>query len=276
MIRGLAWAVAWRLRAIGRAYRDATWTERAALTAYAGREVAAAARSRTGVPAGETWIRLRGFDIRLALGRYELGGFMDVWLQHDYEQAADFRSAPGWVVVDVGANVGFFTLRQVAGGARVVALEPNPEVRARLAATIARNRLGDRVRLLPFAAGRSTGTAELSVGPATVTGTVAAGGMAGVRDRFAVEVRSLDAALADVPHVDLLKIDTEGAEVEVLAGAAATLARTERVVLEWHTPALRAAAGRVLEAAGLELVGAHGSIDRYRRADHEANDSARA
>jgi len=60
-------------------------------------------------------------------------------------------------------------------------------------------------------------------------------------------------------------LDTEGAEVEVLAGAAATLRRTERVVLEWHTLALRVEAGALLAAAGFDAVLAHGSIDYYRR-----------
>jgi FkbM family methyltransferase len=190
---------------------------------------------------------------------------MDVWLQRGYEQLADFRSSAGWLVVDVGANVGFFTLRQVALGARVIALEPNPEARARLASTVERNRLASRVQVLPFAAGRTSGMAELSVGAATVTGTVLVGVTPAERDRFSVEVRALDDILAAEPHVDLLKIDTEGAEVEVLAGAAATLQRTQRVVLEWHTATLRAEAGVLLQAAGFHAVFAHGAIDYYRR-----------
>jgi FkbM family methyltransferase len=263
VIRRLGWALYWRARAIIRLYRHATWTERAALTGYAARELV----SYLPLPVRrvrEAWIRLRGFDVLVAVGRYELGGYMDVWLQRGYEQLPDFRSRDGWLVVDVGANVGFFTLRQVALGARVVALEPNPDVRERLASTIERNGLSDRVQVLSCAAGRTAGAAELAVGAATVTGTVIAGAAPAGRDRFVVEVLPLDTILAAEPRVDLLKIDTEGAEVDVLAGAAATLRRTQRVVLEWHTAALRAEAGALLVAAGFHAVHAHGSIDYYR------------
>jgi len=263
MIRRLGWALYWRARAIVRLYRHATWPERGALSGYAARELV----SHVPLPLRGmrvAWIRLRGFDVLVAVGRYELGGYMDVWLQRGYEQLPDFRSRAGWLVVDVGANVGFFTLRQVALGARVIALEPNPDVRERLVSTVERNGLSDRVEVLSCAAGRTAGVAELSVGAATVTGTVIAGVAPAGHDRFVVEVLPLDTMLAAEPRVDLLKIDTEGAEVEVLAGAAAVLRRTERVVLEWHTAALRAEAGALLTVAGFQAVLAHGSIDYYR------------
>lgn len=265
MIRRLAWAVCWRARAIARLYRNASMRERAALTAYAARELAALVPILSGRLPREAWIRLRGFDVRVGIGRYELGGYMDVWLQKGYEQLPDFRSRDGWCVVDVGANVGFFTLRQIAQGARVLALEPNPDARARLAATITRNGLTKRVRLLPFAAGRTAGTARLSVGAATVTGTVLAVSGAAERDHFVIEIRPLDSILALEQRVDLLKIDTEGAEVDVLVGAAETLRRTERVVLELHSPALRAEARALLLAAGFHAVLDHGSVDYYAR-----------
>lgn len=274
MIRRVAWALYWRVRAVVRLYRHATWSERAALTGYAARELASHAPMPNNGGVREAWIRLRGFDVLVAVGRYELGGYMDVWLQRGYEQLPDFRSSDGWLVVDVGANVGFFTLRQVALGARVVALEPNPDVYRRLVSTVERNRLADRVRVLSCAAGRSPGVAELSVGAATVTGTVLAGAAPRGNDRFVVEVVPLDSVLAAEPRVDLLKIDTEGAEVEVLAGAAVTLRRSERVVLEWHDAALRAEARALLTSAGFEAVLAHGSIDYYRRG--ERSTSARA
>lgn len=264
MIGRVAWAMYWRVRAIVRLYRHATWPERVALTAYATREIASHVPLPVAGLPRDAWIRLRGFDVLVAVGRYELGGYMDVWLQRGYEQLPDFRSSSSWLVVDVGANVGFFTLRQVALGARVIALEPNPDARGRLVSTIEHNGLADRVQILPCAAGRTAGVAELSVGAATVTGTVLVGVAAAARDRFVVDVLPLDIILMAEPRIDLLKIDTEGAEVEVLAGAAAALQRTDRVVLEWHSPALRAEAGALLEAAGFHAVLAHGSIDYYR------------
>lgn len=265
MIRDLAWGLYWRVRAVVRLYQAASWRERRALTAYAARELAAHIPVLRRRVARAAWIRLGGFDVLVALGRYELGGYMDVWLRRLYERAAEFRGTDGWTVVDVGANVGFYTLRQVALGARVVALEPNPDARGRLRATIERNGIGDRVRILPFAAGRAERSAELAVGAATVTGTI--GPPTSARERFVVEVRTLDSLLGGQERVDLLKIDTEGAEVDVLSGAVATLRRTARVVLEWHTPELRAAARALLADGGFEPVRSVGAIDYYRRVE---------
>jgi hypothetical protein len=50
--------------------------------------------------------------------------------------------------------------------------------------------------------------------------------------------------------VDLLKIDVEGSEVEVLKGARNTLARTRRIVLEYHRQPLLSAVDGLLQSAG--------------------------
>lgn len=53
-----------------------------------------------------------------------------------------------------------------------------------------------------------------------------------VRQKLAVPVVSLDEALDDLPSVDILKIDVQGFEEEVLAGARSVTARTRFVLLE--------------------------------------------
>lgn len=276
MIRRALWAVYWRARAVVRLFADASWPERRALSAYGARELSSHLpwlRSRI---QREAWVRLRGLEVRVALGRYELGGYMEVWLRRDYERLPEFQSRNGWVVVDVGANIGFFALRQAALGARVIAVEPNPDARRRLDATLDRNGLAGRVRVIGCAAGRAVGVAALAVGAATVTGTVVGGSRQSTRDLYSVDVRPLDSLVGDEPRVDLLKIDTEGAEVEVLRGAAALLGRTDRVVLEWHTPTLRAEAAAILTANGLERALARGSIDYYARPSARPNASRHA
>ena len=276
MIGRAVWAVYWRARAVVRLYLQTSWVERWALSRYAGRELLSRVPWVKRWIGRETWIRLAGSDVCVALGRYELGGYMDVWLRRGYERVPEFRSRPGWVVVDVGANVGFFALRQTAGGARVIAVEPNPDALRRLRSTIERNRLDAKIRLIGCAAGRADGVASLAVGAATVTGTVISSSSPGARDHYTVEVRPLDALVADEPHIDLLKIDTEGAEIEVLEGASATLGRTARVVLEWHSEDLRRQAAVILAVHGLERTLGVGSIDYYARSSALANASRQA
>jgi FkbM family methyltransferase len=131
---------------------------------------------------------------------------------------------PGATVLDVGANLGFYSAlfaAQVGPRGRVVAFEPSPRVFAKLRATIARNRL-DQVVGVNCGCGSAAGEAVLhQVSASTGSGSLVAGAAAGET----VEIRRLD----DIPEArerppQLIKIDVEGFEPEVLAGARAILA----------------------------------------------------
>lgn len=132
------------------------------------------------------------------------------------------------VVVDVGANIGFFTigLGRVEG-ARVYAVEPMPENVRRLRENVDANDLFDVVTVVPLALGDADG--ELWLAPES---TESATGNAAPADPGApgasrVDVRRLDdvAVEWDLDRCDLLKIDVEGGELAVLRGAAAFVRR---------------------------------------------------
>lgn len=119
-------------------------------------------------------------------------------------------SAPFW---DVGAHCGFFTVIAASRGARVHAFEPMPENRHRLERAIAANAL-ERVTVHPYAIGLASGQAILRASDSTSEWS-----LLGEGEGVTVGVRTLDEML-DVlgpPHV--VKIDVEGAEVDVLRGA---------------------------------------------------------
>src|SRR5439155_18920994 len=83
--------------------------------------------------------------------------------------------------------------------------------------------------------------------------------------RTRVPIRTLDDLLSDRPQiVDLLKVDTEGAELEILQGAGAVLRRTQRVVLEFHSPELRDGCAKFLKSAGFTEVARLGTILYFR------------
>jgi FkbM family methyltransferase len=131
---------------------------------------------------------------------------------------------PGSRIVDVGAHVGFFTQRfaaWVGPGGRVIALEPEPVNFGRLARRLRRTGLASRVEAINAAAVEASGSYRLRVDP-THPGDhqLAAEGLP-------VSGIALDRLLEqhDWRPISLLKIDVQGAEARVLAGATETIRR---------------------------------------------------
>ena len=133
------------------------------------------------------------------------------------------------VVVDVGANYGEMTMAvPKRTAARVVSYEANPTVAEFLRATVA---LGKRdVEVRELAVSDAVGSVRFSVDDDwSGTSGIAEhlNSRVGARQHeISVPATTIDADFADLPAGDsmLLKIDVEGAEEAVLAGAAATLA----------------------------------------------------
>jgi FkbM family methyltransferase len=145
---------------------------------------------------------------------------------------------PGGLVVDVGANEGQFAkaLRRLSPQARVIAFEPEPATAARLRSVFESDPL---VSVRETAVGASGGTASLHVTRNTVFASVLTPGArlpleysSGAESITTVDVEmtTLDDAIDG--DVALLKIDVQGAEMDVLKGAARTLARTDIVLAE--------------------------------------------
>jgi FkbM family methyltransferase len=129
---------------------------------------------------------------------------------------------PGTVVIDVGANVGFFTLQfasWVQGGGKVIALEPEPINYAALGCAIARAGSTAVVETIQAAAAETSGEGILEINPDHPGDHKL--GTKGAR----VDVTTIDDLLAGRgwPEVSLIKIDVQGAESRVLAGAARTI-----------------------------------------------------
>jgi FkbM family methyltransferase len=123
-----------------------------------------------------------------------------------------------FVFVDIGANVGLFSLyvAAIAPAARIIAIEPEPGNFARLAFNIAANP-SLPVTPLALALGDTEGTAEIVLNERDRGGTrLAAGGASG--RGVAVRCRPLLAVVSEagVSDIDALKIDVEGAEDTVL------------------------------------------------------------
>jgi FkbM family methyltransferase len=157
----------------------------------------------------------------------------------------------GDVVYDLGANVGFYTLlaAKLAGPTgRVVAFEPVPRNLGYLRRHLALNQC-ENVSVVAAAVSDRSGTARFRDGPAHTVGTLA-------RDErgYDVQVVALDDYCA-APAPRVIKIDVEGAEADVLRGAARVLREARPIVLlSTHSTALRHECIGLLAEAGYGVV----------------------
>jgi FkbM family methyltransferase len=151
----------------------------------------------------------------------------------------------GATIVDAGANIGYNTVyaaRLVGPSGRVVAIEPAADNVRILRDNILANAL-DNVVVHPMALGRGHETRDLFLRGETsaVNSLFQPSVYAQVTGVERVAVAPLD-DLVD-GRIDLVKIDVEGAELDVLHGMTRILRqRTTQLIVEWH-PLLQEAAG---------------------------------
>lgn len=156
----------------------------------------------------------------------------------------------GATVVDAGANIGYNTVymaRRVGPSGRVVAVEPAADNLRVLRTNVARNGLAN-VDVRPVAAGRAheTRTFYLRGDVSAVNSFFEDSVYAQVTGVVSVQVEPLDALVDGI--ADLVKIDVEGAELDVLAGMTRLLRSPRlRLVVEWH-PLLQEKAGYPADA----------------------------
>jgi FkbM family methyltransferase len=185
---------------------------------------------------------------------------------------------PGDLFVDIGAHWGFFALQAAthpAGGIDVVAFEPELMNAVVLTENVTRNKLAN-VTVVCAACGDERGLAAL------VTNSTMRHCIVGADSRFDGRVPSkwvslvtLDRALADL-HKDgarriIVKIDAEGFEPNIVAGAAALLKSGRVALVMWEYSGAFFAGPR--RAALLAMIGFLGECG-FRHVRPAANDGA--
>jgi FkbM family methyltransferase len=134
------------------------------------------------------------------------------------------------IVVDIGANIGDFTVlaaRRCPRG-RVLAVEPVTRSAEVIAAQVALNRLSN-VTIVRAAVGAASRIA--AIGDAGMSSRVVDGGSGD-----AVPVVTLEWLMSEhhLDTVDLLKLDCEGAEWDILPAGAGVLPRVQQIAMEFH------------------------------------------
>lgn len=146
---------------------------------------------------------------------------------------------PGMTFIDVGANDGYYSLfaaRRVGPTGKVIAVEPSSRERAHLQRNLGRNGL-DNVQVVAAALGAEPGFVDLHLAHGVHAGHNTLGDFAHddvVRaSSERVPLETLDAVVArhGLTQVDMVKIDVEGSEAGVIAGARKVLTEMRPILL---------------------------------------------
>jgi FkbM family methyltransferase len=170
------------------------------------------------------------------------------------------RVRPGATVVDVGANIGLYTLSVAARAGprgRVLAVEPNPLAARRLRENVALNQF-ENVAIVEAAMADAPGTLRLHLAPDSECSSLFETEL-GTGGGVEVRVTTIDAEVerARLARVDLLKIDVEGAEIRALIGA-------ERLLTGPDAPILLVEANPImLHAAGASMGELRRCVESY-------------
>jgi FkbM family methyltransferase len=164
----------------------------------------------------------------------------------------------GRLALDVGANEGAYTVLLADRFAEVHAFDPNPQITP----TLRRQANGHgNIRLFELAVYRQPAALTISLYPTSEHATAYPAdeviGRGEPADRIQVPATSLDLLGYPDPtmHVDLIKVDTEGGEYDVLAGARETIStHRPQLLIEIHNLGNLAACRELLDGYQLEHI----------------------
>ena len=152
----------------------------------------------------------------VAFANRDFGLVRELWGQRIYFRAPGFCISMNDRVVDLGANVGIFSVGAAAIGAEVLAVEPQAELAVTLGANLNDAGLASRVILLRGFVGASECLREL-----------------GIETGSQINLEECFDTLG-WQTVDFLKADIEGGEFALFSGSPPWLGRVRRIALEVH------------------------------------------
>lgn len=206
---------------------------------------------KQGLAAGLRWKRHHRYVNGYWIGHYEL----------PIQEALQRELSQGQTFFDVGANAGFFTLvaaRLVGAHGRCVAFDPLPYNIESIREQVELNSLSQCV-VVPEAVGEHPGTATFSFASEGDSQAHLGGSRRPGEQGIEVKVTTLDLAMAQHGAPHFVKLDVEGAEAQVLKGAAQVLKQARpKWLIELHGPECERDVKRILSAHGYRFFDLHG------------------
>jgi len=205
--------------------------------------------------------------LRRSEAAYSIRVFTQIFKDKNHTLVAGFDGKDAKVIIDLGANVGYYTLKikDTNPSCRVIAVEPNPTAIEILEKNIATNDIKG-VTVVRKAIGGSAGELTFKT---TDQGTMFSGrdlGKIKKDDRYWIKesmIRTIQVPCTtltellkdyDVREVDILKLDVENMELEIFKSSLEVLSKVKRIVVEWHTRDTKEQFTDFLQSNGFDLV----------------------
>ena len=186
---------------------------------------------------GENWIikspfmTLKGYgQHRLNGGKYSNGLFARLdRLSRHYGYGVEWKISKNDLVVDIGANIGEFSLFCLRKGARVLSVEPDPVILKCTKKNVSKYKRS--VGVEESVVSNSDGCVEFYQAPSSADSSIIKPDS--YDQKLSLNSITLDSLYEkyDLRMVHLVKCDAEGAEPEVFANASKALAKTKVVTV---------------------------------------------
>jgi FkbM family methyltransferase len=233
-----------------------------------------------GLSSGHYTCKLKnGLDFQVRAGTDDSRVLFEIYVQKCYGAAV---VKPGATVVDIGANIGCFSILAAQKASRVIACEPHPDNLEILRKNVAIDRTAN-VEIIPCAISSVSGKSALFLpDDDTFVGRYSLQNERGTRS---IEVTCLTLEdlfrQAHLTLIDLIKIDCEGSEYEILYGITGrTLSQIQQIIMECHVIPdhprwSQSELGKFLQGEGFEVVN-NANLLYARRAESREGPADRA
>lgn len=193
-------------------------------------------------------VKLKFSDtLKMDLNRFDIGhqylAFTGVYENELTKEIVKLRAKSGGLMVDVGANYGYYSLIWSSGNAKnkVICFEASPKNLKAISNNIKKNNLDHQITLETSAVSDHIGKIYFDQGPEEQTGW---GGISKDKEgntTVEIETISLDIYFAgDDVNIEVLKIDTEGADFLVIKGSKELLKNKRIQHIFWEENIYRA------------------------------------
>lgn len=174
-------------------------------------------------------------DYKIKCDSTDLTAIGETCILEDYQKINAFKIKPGYIVFDIGAHIGSFSMYAANKGALVYAFEPEKNNFNKLVENIKLNNYENKIKAYNYGIYNKNG--EISF---TLENNNSAGhsiSQDNASNRISIKVKKLSDVIEEerLKKIDLLKIDVEGSEYIILPDLNKdTYDKIDRIVGEYH------------------------------------------